>query len=179
MRISVAIFASMSVAGLALTTCSTATDFDNTANLAAGDRPLLRPGLVDESHYRATDGYYFRTADGGIACGFLDEPFGQPKRPVGCQGTTQPTPPTMQACWSSDPSAAALAVGESAGYLCVNRGFFVATPSSGDADWPVLPVGSSLSVYGFTCRAQRVGVTCRNDATGRGFEIAPDYNRVF
>ncbi|MEV5838154.1 hypothetical protein [Nocardia sp. NPDC052112] len=179
MRISVAIFASMSVAALALTTCSTATDFDSTANLTVGDRPLVRPGVVDQSKYRGADGYYFRTADGGLACGFLDEPFGEPKRPVGCQGTTQPTPSAMQACWGIDPSAAALAVGESAGYLCVNRGYFVAPVSGAEADQQVLPVGSSLSVYGFTCLAQPVGVSCRNDVTGRGFEIAPEYNRVF
>ncbi|MFE9327657.1 hypothetical protein ACIHDR_39725 [Nocardia sp. NPDC052278] len=179
MRISVAIFASLSVAGLALTICSRAADFDTTANLTVGDRPLLRAGSVDESIYRATDGYYFRTADGGIACGFLDEPFGQPKRPVGCQGTTQPTPPAMQACWGIDPSAAALAVGENAGYLCVNRGYFVGTTSGADTDAPVLPVGSSLSVAGFTCLAQPVGVTCRNDATGHGFEITPENNRIF
>jgi hypothetical protein len=185
MRISTAIFASMSAAFLTLAACLVTgrnTDSDNPANFTVVGRPVVLPGMADEQQYRADDGYYFQTADRGIVCGFLDEPFGQPKRPVGCQGATSPVPPEMQACWSSDPSAAALAVGDSAGYLCVNRGFFVGSPTTtgkGTSGGPVLPAGSSLSVHGFTCLAQPVGVTCRNDATGRGFEIAPERNRVF
>ncbi|WP_433202432.1 hypothetical protein ACQP1G_12260 [Nocardia sp. CA-107356] len=158
------------------------TDSDNPANSAVVGRLVLHSGVADELQYRSDDGYYFQTADRSIACGFLDEPFAEPKRPVGCQGATQPAPPQMQACWSSDPSAAALAVGDNAGYLCVNRGFFAGPPMAPGAETsggPVLPVGSSLSVHGFTCLAQPVGVTCRNDATGRGFEITPEYNRVF
>lgn len=172
----------MSAAFLTLAVCSWP-GWDNESGdpatpMVAG-RPLLRPGGADDLQYRADGGYYFQTADHSIACGFLDEPVGQPIRPVGCQGATSPVPAQMQACWSSDPSAAALAVGESAGYLCVNRGLFVGRTSGADADQPVLPAGSSLSVDGFTCLAQPVGVTCRNDTTGRGFEIAPEYNRVF
>lgn len=177
------VFASTSAAFLALTACSgfdRTINSDDVANMAA--HPALRPGVVDRLTYRAEDGYYFQTADHSITCGFLDQPLGQPRRPVGCQGVTWPAPPEMQACWSIDPSAAAVAVGDSAGYLCVNRGYFAGSPMESGADTsggPVLPVGSSLSMQGFTCLAQPDGVTCRNDVNGRGFEMTPERNRVF
>ncbi|MET8872586.1 hypothetical protein [Nocardia sp. NPDC004604] len=184
MRISAAIFASMSAAALSLTACSwpeLGTDSSEPVKPVVAGHPVPHSGIADERDYRADNGYYFRTADRTIACGLLDEPFGQPRRSVGCQGVTGPAPREMQACWSSDPSAAVLAVGDSAGYLCVNRGFFDGPPMAGGqaSGGPVLPVGSSLSVYGFTCLAQPAGVTCRNEANGHGFEIAPDHHRVF
>ncbi|MFI9510214.1 hypothetical protein [Nocardia sp. NPDC052566] len=179
MRRSLVIFASTVAAALLLAGCDHAAD-DSARNATTAGRP--RPGPVDPEVYRSDGGYYFQSADRSITCGILDEAVGQPRRFTGCQGTTVPAPPEMQACWSTDPESAALAVGENAGYLCVNEGMFVrpdANAKAPKAGGPVLPAGSSLSVHGFTCQAQPVGIVCRNDANGSGFEIAPGSNRVF
>lgn len=144
-------------------------------------RALPPPGPVDPAFYESDGGYFFQTADRGIACGILHEAVGPARHSAGCQGETVP-PPEMAACWGSDPAAATLAVGAQADYLCVNQGLFVGPPvepDTGADGGPVLPVGASLSAHGFTCRAEPVGVSCRNDATGRGFEIAPGGNRLF
>ncbi|MFG1798505.1 hypothetical protein [Nocardia sp. NPDC049149] len=184
MRTYVAVFASTAAtAGLLYVYLGTPDKSDPATSSSA--HPLIRPGVVDPVHFRSADGYYFQTPDRHITCGILDEPVGRPRRTAGCQGATGPAPPHMEKCWSTDPAAAALAVGEDAGYLCVNQGFYTAlqtTPGSDDTvvgPGPVLPAGSILHAHGITCQADTFSVVCRNDDDGHGFEITPDSNRVF
>ncbi|QIS14159.1 hypothetical protein [Nocardia arthritidis] len=179
MRRSAAILASAAAVGLLLTGCSgRSADRPAATGYPAATAPT-GPGPVDPAHYKNSGGYFFHS--GEIFCAILDEAVDQSRHSAGCQGAT-PAPPEMTACWASDPVAAALAVGESASYLCVNRGLFVGPPAEDGADrggGPVLPAGSSLSVHGFTCRAEHIGVSCHNDANGRGFDMAPGFNRVY
>ncbi|WP_135232299.1 hypothetical protein [Nocardia sp. CS682] len=181
MRTYVAVFASTAAtAGLLYAYLGVPDKTDPATSSSA--RPLTRPGVADPAMYRAVDGYYFQTPDRHITCGILDQPVGQPRRTAGCQGATGPAPPHMQKCWSTDPAAAAVAVGEDAGYLCVNQGFYTGpevVPGAGPGVGPVLPAGATLSAHGFTCRAETFSVICSNDEDGHGFEIAPDSNRVF
>ncbi|MFI9404316.1 hypothetical protein [Nocardia sp. NPDC052316] len=181
MRTYVAVFASTAAtAGLLYAYLGVPDKTDPATSSSA--RPLARPGVADPALYRSVDGYYFQTPDRHITCGILDQPVGQPRRTAGCQGATGPAPPHMQKCWSTDPAAAAVAVGEDAGYLCVNQGFYTGpevVPGAGPGIGPVLPAGATLSAHGITCRAETFSVTCSNDEDGHGFEIAPDSNRVF
>lgn len=175
MRTYVAVFASTAAtAGLLYAYLGVPDKSDPATSSSA--RPLTQPGVADPVLYRNADGYYFQTPDRQITCGILDQPTGQPRRTAGCQGATGPAPPHMQKCWSTDPAAAAVAVGDDAGYLCVNQGFYTGPQL---AAGPVLPAGSSLHAHGFTCRTDTYSVTCSKDEDGHGFEIAPDSNRVF
>ncbi|MGX1772869.1 hypothetical protein ACWIGW_12230 [Nocardia brasiliensis] len=180
MRTYVAVFASTAAtAGLLYAYLGPPDKSDPATSSSA--RPLTRPGVADPVVYRNADGYYFQTGDRLITCGILDQAVGRQRHTAGCQGATAPAPPQVQYCWSTDPAAAAVAVGDEAGYLCVNQGFYTG-PQTAPADagaGPVLPAGSSLTAHGFTCKAEADSVTCRNDEDGHGFEIAPDYNRVF
>ncbi|WP_454044302.1 hypothetical protein [Cellulosimicrobium sp. Marseille-Q8652] len=45
-------------------------------------------------------------------------------------------------------------------------------PQPAAADVEVLPYGESKTVGGFTCDSENTGVTCRDDATGKGFTVA-------
>jgi hypothetical protein len=45
-------------------------------------------------------------------------------------------------------------------------------PKPAAADVPVLPYGESRTVGGFTCDSANTGMTCRDDATGKGFTVA-------
>ncbi|MEU7138551.1 hypothetical protein ABZ942_03785 [Nocardia sp. NPDC046473] len=179
MRTYVAVFASTAAtAGLLYAYLGVPDKSDPATSSSA--RPLTQPGMADPVLYRNADGYYFQTADRQLTCGILDQPTGQPRRTAGCQGATGPAPPNLQKCWSTDPTAAAVAVGEDAGYLCVNQGFYTGPAGEfGTGVGPVLPAGSTLRAHGFTCRAETFSVICSNDEDGHGFEIAPDSNRVF
>jgi hypothetical protein len=42
-----------------------------------------------------------------------------------------------------------------------------------------LPVGRSISGFGFTCSAEGVGIRCTQEASGHGFAIAPTANERF
>ncbi|PXX54654.1 hypothetical protein DFR70_12495 [Nocardia tenerifensis] len=175
MRTYLAIFASTAAtAGLLYAYLGEPDNSDPATSSSA--RPLTQPGVVDPVLFRDADGYYFQTADRQITCGIRDEPTGQPRRAAGCQGATGPAPSHMEKCWSSDPKAAAVAVGEDAGYLCVNQGFYTGPQAEPGT---VLPAGSTLHALGFTCRADTFSVLCSNDEDGHGFEIAPDSNRLF
>ncbi|RJO74735.1 hypothetical protein D5S18_14830 [Nocardia panacis] len=174
MRRSAPLLASATLAAL-LTSCSGSTPAPPTP-----DRVPTGHGPMDPTWYQAVGGYFFHTADRGLSCGILDEAVGQSRHSAGCQGSTPP-PPEMQACWNSAPDAAAMAVGESASYLCVNQGLFVGPPEDGggQSGGQVLPAGASLTVHGFTCQTEQMGVSCRNDVSGHGFTMTPGTNRLF
>lgn len=131
------------------------------------------PPDADAATYREGNNYYFRTPSKSFVCGILETPlFEPPTVRAGCQGPTTPVPADQRSCWKKW-GPYGIGVGETtARYLCLNQGIFYQSEQ-------VLPYGSSITAYGYTCTSREDGVTCRNDSTRRGFHIALKANQIF
>jgi hypothetical protein len=86
-----------------------------------------------------------------------------------------PKPDDCRVSWGGGLSVAA--TGE-VDFLCV--GGLVYGPLNRNPDErDTLPIGRSISAFGFTCSAEGAGVRCVQDATGHGYVIAPAANERF
>lgn len=121
--------------------------------------------------YRRNEAVYFTSPDGEFQCGIIELPS---RVEAGCQGATTPVPPRPESCminWGSGIRVTGTGRGE---FLCA--GGLVYTSGGTDA---ALPVGKSVSSFGYTCASEPDTVTCRNDDTGHGFRIAQTSNETF
>lgn len=59
---------------------------------------------------------------------------------------------------------------------CVAKGD---RPKTAEGGTSVLDYGKEATGFGFTCESAEDGVTCRNDASGRGFQLARAGGQVF
>jgi hypothetical protein len=59
---------------------------------------------------------------------------------------------------------------------CVAKGD---RPKTAEGGTSVLDYGEEATGFGFTCESAEDGVTCRNDASGRGFQLARAGGQVF
>ncbi len=59
---------------------------------------------------------------------------------------------------------------------CVAKG---ERPKKAEGGTTVLDYGDEATGFGFTCESAEDGVTCRNDASGRGFQLARAGGQVF
>lgn len=121
--------------------------------------------------YRRNEAVYFTAPDGGFQCGIIELPT---RIEAGCQGATTPVPPRPESCmidWGSGIRVTGTGRGE---FLCA--GGLVYTSGGTDT---VLPVGKSVTSFGYTCESAATGITCRNDDTGHGFRIASTSNETF
>lgn len=108
---------------------------------------------VSESFASKTKNISCEMTDVGVTCS-IAELASQPAPVAGCEGTvgyrvvldaegvTQPCVPAAE------------------------------QPRAAGGDVEVLPYGESKTVGGFTCDSADTGVTCRDDATGKGFTVA-------
>jgi hypothetical protein len=109
---------------------------------------------------------YFVTPSRNIICLWSPETEGQPRTYLRCdiRSGLEPRPRRPSSCdvdWALGLSMAS--VGK-ASPTCAGDSFF--------QGWrPVLAYGTTWRKRGFTCRSQRIGLTCRN-AAGHGFFLS-------
>ncbi len=109
------------------------------------------------------DGYFFISPSTNLACGFLTD---SGRQLTGCQAWVRVAnlPDCDDPQGASSP-AISFRKGQRATGYCLSEGVF-------SAETKILQYGHRIKVGGITCTSQRTGVTCLDDATGRGFSAA-------
>lgn len=144
-------------------------------SVAGGESTPPHPANAGDYQFR--DDFYFRSGEGGYACGILAPGSRGEKMGAGCHGTTTPIPPRPVDCpegpgWGNGMQVSA--AGE-VSFLCTGGVIY----ASGFSDAPILHTGDALSALGFTCQPVDAGVRCTHDGTAHGFTIQPDRNETF
>jgi len=116
--------------------------------------------------------YFFMSPDGTYYCGFN-------KDSAACQGPTAPVPPRPDSCSEGPTWGYGLGIDKGkVDFTCAGDViFYPIGHEPGERDR--LAAGQTISAVGFTCTAQDNGVSCRQDATGHGFFITRDTNKIF
>jgi hypothetical protein len=121
--------------------------------------------------YRRNEAVYFTALNGEFQCGIIELAT---RVEAGCQGPTTPIPPRPENCMIAWGTGIRVTSAGPAEFLCAGGVVY----TSGDSD-PELPVGQSVSSFGFTCTSEAAGARCINDSNGHGFAIGEDFNEIF
>ncbi|MBS9535895.1 VWA domain-containing protein [Mycobacterium sp. M1] len=132
------------------------------------------PVPVDASPFADSTGYgyYFVTPSGKWVCGIL-------KAEAGCNGPNgkdfvvagTPLVPSNDDQRPTAPNTI-LVDSQSARFDSTGDAHFYRLDGVNPDHSRTLEYGQTLSASGFTCNVQRIGVSCRNDATGNGFTFS-------
>ncbi len=144
---------------------------------------MAMPGVAvaDARSYFATsggiDGYYFTTPAGRWHCAIVIS--GDPHM-AGCQPATNtgagigvkgaPTVESHHSHKQVPPDTIMIERGSDPRFAVLGQAVFRQTPDGAK----VLPYNTSLSADGFTCTARDSGVSCRDDASGKGFTFSTE-----
>ncbi|TQF69292.1 hypothetical protein FK531_11170 [Rhodococcus spelaei] len=161
------------VAATSTTTAPATTAAPTTTAVTTTSAPPTTTAPTPTVEYHRNEAVYFTSPSGGFQCGIIELPT---RTEAGCQGPTTPIPPRPESCvvdWGSGIRVTGAGRGE---FLCA--GGLVYTSGGATAD-RVLPVGQTVSSFGFTCKSGADGVTCTKDETGHGFRIASGSNDLF
>ncbi|KAA0020214.1 hypothetical protein [Antrihabitans cavernicola] len=138
--------------------------------------------LVDRESYAwssgGVNGYFFTTPSGLWRCAILSDSAqgGADDRMAGCQPKTSvpldvagaPDVPDHFTSNPVRPNAILVNTTDAARFASLSQALFWRF----DESTPVLPYGQALSASGFTCNVQTTGVSCRSDASGKGFQFS-------